>query len=376
MGRKKDNTKHVCLGRHFTWEERIQLEYLLCGKGGYKKIKNRRILAEKLNKSERTIYREISRGMVKHIRTEIPFEVMEYSAEFAQIKAELEYSAKGPDYKIGRDYELVKRFEYLIGEACYSPYAAIAHLNNTGWPSETRISEKTLYNYVKSGNVFSIGEEALPREGKVKKNETAEKRHSNAKKAEHSISNRPEHVNKRTETGHWEIDTVVGKKKGSKNRLLTMTERHSRVELIKKLPDGSSSTVNLEIDKLEKSFRTKTFSKVFKSITSDNGSEFSDVDYLKTSVKNSNKQRFDLYYAHPYCSSERGSNENANGIIRRFIKKGSDISKYSDADIFKIQTWMNNYPRKILGGKTPIQVLQERNPDVILPSFLLTKLIE
>ena len=85
-----------------------------------------------------------------------------------------------------------------------------------------------------------------------------------------------------------------------------------------------------------------------KSITADNGLEFARLyevfDYEK------------IYYAHPYSSYERGSNENNNKFIRRFIKKGEDISKVSQRKIKEIQDWMNNYPRRMFGGKSANEV--------------------
>jgi len=90
---------------------------------------------------------------------------------------------------------------------------------------------------------------------------------------------------------------------------------------------------------------------VFKSITADNGSEFLNYEAMERSV--SGGCRTHIYYAHPYSSWERGSNENANRIIRRFIPKGSDISKFTRKQIQTIEDWINNYPRKILDFETP-----------------------
>ncbi len=90
---------------------------------------------------------------------------------------------------------------------------------------------------------------------------------------------------------------------------------------------------------------------MFASITADNGSEFLDYEALEASVFGK-LERSHLYYAHPYSSWERGSNENATRIIRRFIPKGCDIGRYTVAAIQKIENWINRYPRKILNFKT------------------------
>jgi len=105
------------------------------------------------------------------------------------------------------------------------------------------------------------------------------------------------------------------------------------------------------LDTLEKK-QGKKFKEKFKTITVDNGSEFLDYKILELSVTNPEQQRVKMYYTHPYSSWERGTNENSNKLIRRFIPKGTDIGKMSQAMIKRIETWMNNYPRTIFGYKS------------------------
>jgi IS30 family transposase len=93
----------------------------------------------------------------------------------------------------------------------------------------------------------------------------------------------------------------------------------------------------------------KSFSEIFKTITCDNGCENLDFEGIENSVRNKEK-RTKVYYAHPYCAWERGTNENINKTIRRFIPKGVDISMFSDKEIKQIQHWINNYPRRVLDG--------------------------
>lgn len=99
------------------------------------------------------------------------------------------------------------------------------------------------------------------------------------------------------------------------------------------------------------------FNKIFKSITTDNGTEFS--DFLKR-IKNTKTQ---IYFCHPYCSGEKGTNEKHNSIIRHFIPKGELIENYSYEDINSIINWMNNYPRKILNYKTSLEVFLDEFND-------------
>lgn len=125
----------------------------------------------------------------------------------------------------------------------------------------------------------------------------------------------------------------------------------TREELILKIKNKKSESVVKAINKIEKEKGAPKFRDTFKTITCDNGVEFLDFTNIEKSKLNKG-DRTKLYYAHPYCPSERGTNENQNKLIRRFIPKGANIDLYSDKDIRYIQNWMNNYPRKILDGKT------------------------
>ena len=111
------------------------------------------------------------------------------------------------------------------------------------------------------------------------------------------------------------------------------------------------------IDDMERKYQN-LFPIKFKTITVDNGTEFLNHEMLEKSSIGL-RSRTEVYYAHAYSSWERGSNENANKLIRRFIPKGSDISKFSDKTIEKKQNWINNYPRKIFNYKSTNDILQE-----------------
>lgn len=371
MGQTKNSIERICLGSHFTWEERLRLEYFLIGKGKYEKITNKTYLAKIFNKSVRTIRREIKRGLVTHRRSEIPFEVEEYNAEQAQLSANYENSAKGPNIKIGNDKELEKVIKYYLKECKFSPYAIIATLNKRGWPSNTRICEKTLYNYINNQYLKDISSQDLLYKGRRRKPIKGNRKHSRAYAANHSISKRPEEVKDRKTLGHWECDSVVGPRGNGSTSLFTCTERVSKLEIIRKMPSRTKEDVVNVFDTLEKATGSAKFRKIFKTCTSDNGVEFSQGEEIKKSAITKGK-RFELYYAHPYSSFERGTNENHNGIIRRFIPKGKDLKDIPKKKIRWIQNWMNNYPRKSLGGLTPIEKFNEMNENkYILPSFII-----
>ena len=141
--------------------------------------------------------------------------------------------------------------------------------------------------------------------------------------------------------------------KGSKTALLTLTERKSREEIIVKVWDKSQKSVKEALDGIEREIGPREFRKKFKTVTTDDGSEFLDFKALEKSVgKGRPVPRTKMYYAHPSGSWERGTNENHNKMIRRRIPKGDNIGRYSKARIKGVQDWMNDYPRKILGYKT------------------------
>ena len=143
------------------------------------------------------------------------------------------------------------------------------------------------------------------------------------------------------------MDSVLGKKK-TKPALLVLSERLSRKELIIKVQDHTAASVVRALDRLERKMGSPAFRATFKSITVDNGSEFADVDGMERSCRR-NGPRTKVYYCHPYSSWERGTNENTNGLIRRWFPKGTDFSKVSVQEIQKVEDWLNAYPREILG---------------------------
>ncbi len=139
-----------------------------------------------------------------------------------------------------------------------------------------------------------------------------------------------------------------------------LVERRSRNTLLFKLRAQTQKEVQRQLDQYEKKIGFKRFRKMFKSITVDNGSEFLDWRNLERScVSSRGIPRTQVYYCHPYHSWERGTNEQVNGHIRRFIPKGCAIADYSTKEILEIQEWLNNYPRRVLNGKSSIEVIQK-----------------
>lgn len=163
-----------------------------------------------------------------------------------------------------------------------------------------------------------------------------------------SIENRPAIVDKRTRIGDWEDDTIVSRQ--SLDRLKTINERVSGIVLIGKMKEGtifeSNRVVNERLGKIPEDIR--------KTLTRDRGVENLGYQELEKELSIS------CYFARAYCSQDRGSNENVNGLIRRFFPKKTDFSKVSDEEINRAEFLLNSRPRKRHGGKTPLEVLLER----------------
>lgn len=326
--------------RHLTYADRVAMETLLnrkCSKAD---------VARYLNVSRATITREFRKGLYKHTNSDLT-ETEKYSADLAQKNTDYAQTSKGRPLKIGNDMEYAEYLESkIVNDGC-SPAVALALAHGLGM--KTHISVNTLYRYIEHGLFLKLTNKYLPVKSK-RKNHKHKIRVQKRMSAGQTIENRSGEVNNRDTFGHWEMDTVKGKKGTTKSCLLVLTERLTRREIIRKIPDQGAKSVVAELDKLEHRLGLM-FSKLFKTITVDNGVEFSDYENMKRSLLHDG-DRTEIYYCHAYSSYERGSNENANKLIRRHIPKGQDIDKYDDVYIQGIQDWMNSYPRKIHGWQT------------------------
>ena len=340
----------------FNYKKRLLLEGYLFGKTGFLKITEKTKLAKIFNCDRKTIYNEIKRGLVWHLKSDLS-EALEYNADFAQANADWENSNKGKKSKLEKDFLLCREIKKLIVDKNYSPFAVIAEFNLNGWKTETRFCEKTLYNWINKGWLLEIKRSDLPNKGIRYKEKGSKKRYSRAKCAEHSIENRPKEVESRKSFGHWELDTVKGGIKSSTECLFTLTERKSRKEIAKKIKHSKSKNIVEELDKIERNIGSKKFRKIFVTMTCDGGSEFMDIEGIERSCIDG-LPRTKVYIAHPYSACERGTNENHNRILRRFFPKGCDFSKVTDKEVEAAQNWMNNYPRKIHKGQTPNMIFR------------------
>lgn len=338
------------LFKHLSQNDRIKMETML--NSGHKVVE----VAEYLHVHRSTIYREIKRGEYTHRNSDYTEETR-YSSDLGQKNHDWNAQGKGRNIKIGNDRPLAEYIEGKIIEDKYSPETALAAAAESGIEFTTSISVRTLYRYIDKGIFLKLTNKDLPVKGKRKKHNKRVRVQKRASAGE-SIENRPDEVKDREIFGHWEMDTVKGKQGVTKSCMLVLTERKTRDEIIVKLPDQKAASVVEAIDRLERKWGDM-FTKVFRSITVDNGVEFSDYEGLERSVLHEGEKRTFAFYCHPYSSWERGSNENNNRLIRRHIPKGEDFDEKQDRDIEYIENWINNYPRGIFGFKTSAQLFEE-----------------
>ena len=344
MGHIQDNTK----GRK--WEqvkegERYKIEALRKAKHSIREI------AELMGRDRRTIQRELRRGEVRQRDTFLR-EREVYCADAGQRVREERAANKGRGVKIGHNHALAEYLEEKIVREHYSPDAALGELRRSEQSELATICTKTVYNYIDMGLFAGITNANLP----VKRTWNPHRHRYIRKvalnnKGGRSISERDASIDTREEEGHWEMDCVVGKA-GTKACLLVMTERKHATELIFKMPNKKQECVQKVLDTLEKKFK-KRFPEIFKTITVDNGCEFLSAERMERSIRSADKQRTTVYYAHPYSAWERGSNENQNKLVRRFVPNGTDIGKLSVNDVKRVEYWMNHYPRKRFDFQSP-----------------------
>jgi len=341
MGREDHDRKHGG-GKHFTWEERVRLETLLRTLYPGGRRPNFSDLAQRLGRHRSSVSREYRRGKTVN-RDSLLREFPVYSARKAQDDAERAGLNKGPRGKLTNGIAAEIR-GLILGEAL-SPYAAVTRLRKRGglpWVP----CERTVYYAVDAG-LLGVSRERLPYKPKGKRRKRAGTRMAYTNARGRPITERPQGAEDRSEYGHWEMDTVVGGRGTSPACLLVLTERMTRREIVRKIPARTQAAVARELDRLERSGHA-LFSGL-RTITCDNGCEFLDFAAIERSALRPGK-RCEVFFAHPFRASERGSNENANRIVRRFVPKGANVSAFTRRQIQRIEDWINALPRKILDG--------------------------
>lgn len=159
------------------------------------------------------------------------------------------------------------------------------------------------------------------------------------------IDERPKIVDNKGRIGDWEVDTIIGK--NHKQAILSIVERKSKFTLLKKLDNKTSEATKTALMQALTQYKDHVH-----TITADNGLEFAQHHEVSVQLDT------DFYFAHPYASWERGLNENTNGLVRQYIKKGSELTDITDKDLVIIASKLNTRPRKTLGYKSPSEIFR------------------
>jgi len=298
---------------HLTREERYQIYVLK--KAGHKQSE----IAKLLNRSGSTISRELSRNQGRR----------GYRPKQAQAKAEDRRAINAR--RVDDDVWQVAQEKLLMH---WSPEQISGHVN---------ISPETVYQRIyadkQSGGLLwknlRCQKKRRKRYGKIERRGQIPNRLF--------IEDRPAIVDERKRIGDWEADTIIGK--NHRQAIVSIVERKTGLTLIKKVERKTAKAVSQAMIHLLKPYKNKV-----RTITSDNGREFAGHEDIAKELK------ADFYFAHPYASWERGTNENTNGLIRQYFPKNRDFTTITQKEINFAMERLNNRPRKRLGYRTPNQV--------------------
>ena len=217
---------------------------------------------------------------------------------------------------------------------------------------EWTVSTTTLYRYIDRGYIPGVTSKHL-----LEKPRRAKRRSGTVKAVRAPkglpIDRRPPLIDERKAFGHWEFDSVIGNAKGQRQSILTLTERKTRYEIIFRAAAKTSVATVAALNKIIRQFPKGTF----QTITVDNGSEFQDCHGMEHDPQG--VKRLTVYYAHPYSSWERGTNERNNRIIRRCFPKGKSLAKVTQKQCDAVAASINAMPRKILDWHTAQELFEQ-----------------
>ena len=304
---------------HLTQEQRNTIFRML--QNGH----SQKVIAGAIGKDKSTISRELRRNSSK--RGYSPVSANQYAEER---KERFCRARKFTD-------EIKRKIINELTQEQWSPEQIVGNARKEGTPM---VSHQSIYQFIKAdkaqgGNLYKHLRHRLKHR----------KRPAGGKKVvikdKVSIDQRPDIINNRERFGDWEVDTIVGKE--NKGAILTVTERKSNFLLMKKLPEGKNAkALAKELIKLMLPYKNFVH-----SITSDNGTEFYEHKII------AQKLQADFFFANPYSSWERGLNENTNKLIRQYIPKKENFTKYNEEYVKFVQWKINRRPRKKLNFENP-----------------------
>ena len=326
--------------KHFTIEEREKIQEMLWQKASIRSI------AGALNRSPGSISREIERNGA-------PLR-FQYAPRKAHERAIKKRSSRGRKLRLKSGF--IRR--YVVSKLKHDGFSPeqIAGRLHEEYPNES-ISHEAIYQFIytqvnKEGRGLIKKHrhdfrQYLKRRHKYRMKQGLRKSQRVLRPKGPCIDERPKEVEKRQTVGHWETDSMVSRQ--SSVGLNTIVERKTGLVFITRIENGTAEVTKEAVTK-----RLGVLPEdILKTITSDNGSENAMFDSVMTELG------VLWFFAHPYHSWERGTNENTNGLIRWYFPKGTDFATISDETIQAVETALNNRPRKRLGWKTPLEAFNE-----------------
>ncbi len=310
--------------KHFTREQRYQLEVLLRQKTPKSKI------AKQLKVDRTTVYREIKRNTLKNRKYNAQIALEESNERKQRFKTNRKLTS-GMIKFILQKLEKEQWSPEQISQYCKTnKIEMVSH----EWIYQFVYADKkqggTLYKHLRiASKPYRKRYGSYDRRGKIKDRI--------------SIEQRPEVVEERSRIGDWEVDTLIGK--NHRGALLSIVERKSLFVLIQKLSGKFAGETRKSVINALAPFKKAVY-----TITSDNGSEFAEHKRI------SKKLETDYFFTHPYSAWERGTNENMNGLIRQYVPKNSALLEVPDGYLQIVALKLNTRPRKSLNWKTPLQI--------------------
>ena len=344
---------------HLSQKDRILIQKYLVLKND-KNYKGPKItisfIAGKIGVNKSTVSREIKKGTYHDFHYLYGTPRSRYLASFGQGVADKNKARSHYKTKLKPGCDELKELAYYINHNA-DPLTALA-IYQEAHGCKFPVCEKTIYNYFHK-KILPIKRGKMTQRKIYVKHEKVQKMTQKGA----NISERPLVCNDRLEFGHWEGDLIVGAKGKSKECLFTIIDRFSRLYLAFKIPNKKTESVVNLLNNIETTLSTNVFKAIFKTITFDNGNEFSDFKSMETSITGT--QRCQIFYANPYSSWERGSNENGNKMMRKYFPKGTDFSMVSNQAILNSTNMINYSIRKKLHNQSSVDKIKETNVEII-----------
>ena len=335
MNQLQDTIKHI-RGKHLNYTERVFIQIRI--QDGWSPYR----IAKALGCCANTVRNEIMRGTPELYWGNRPA----YDARHAQANYENQRINSHRTPNLLKVKKFLKTVELRFRENHWSLDACVGYSREMReFARNEMVCTRTLYNYVERG-IIRIKNIDLPQKLRRRPRKDAPHVHPYKRKLGRSIEERPACVDSRERFGDWELDLVIGSNSDKDHVLMTLLERKTRYYRVIRLMDKTSQSVMNAFEQLKYEYKER-FSSVFKTITTDNGSEFSRLSELENGTDTK------IYYAHPYSSFEKGANERHNGLLRHFIPKGKRIDSFTDEEISDAESWINALPRRVLQYATP-----------------------